>query len=135
MLNVTRRGATVITVPGNPMGKPRMNRGDKWKLRPCVLRYRAYADRLRECAGLTGKVLLRRPMRLSFTAYFQIPASWSKRKRMEHLGQPHLQKADSDNVLKGILDALFENDQFVYAGAFEKYWEDERGPRVEIEIQ
>lgn len=125
---------TQVIVPGNPVGKPRMTRRDKWAQRPCVLRYRTWADAARQSAGLTGKVTLRRAMRLSYTAYFEMPASWSKRKRVEHLGQPHLQKADSDNVLKAIMDALFENDQFVYAGAFEKYWEDERGPRVEIVI-
>lgn len=135
MLNGSGKRTTVIIVHGNPVGKPRMTRRDKWKQRPCVLRYREWADRLRASAGLKGKVLLRHPMRLSFTAYFEMPKSWSKRKRAEHEGQPHLQKADSDNVLKAILDALFENDQFVYGGAFEKFWEDEQGPRVEIEIQ
>lgn len=135
MLMQTAKGGTWFAVPGNPVGKPRMTRRDKWKQRPCVLRYRAWADAARQAAGLTGKVTLRGPLRLSFTAYFEMPASWSKRRRLEHLGQPHLQKADSDNVLKAIMDALFEHDQFVYAGAFEKYWEDERGPRVEILIE
>jgi len=78
MLKLARTGPTVITVPGNPVGKPRMTRKDKWAQRPCVLRYREWADRARAAAGITDKVR---------------------------------------------------------AGAFEKYWEDEQGPRVEIEIQ
>lgn len=135
MLKRTSASLGSFIVPGNPIGKPRMTSRDKWCQRPCVLRYRELADRARECAGLAGKVTLRRPMRLSFTAYFEMPKSWSKRKRAEHEGQPHLQKADSDNILKAIMDALFENDQFVYAGSFEKYWEDEQGPRVEIVIE
>jgi len=35
-----------------PVPKPRQTRSDKWKQRPCVMRYRAFADEVR-AAGHT----------------------------------------------------------------------------------
>ena len=37
-----------IYIPVTPVSKPRMTQRDKWKKRPCVLRYRAYCDALRK---------------------------------------------------------------------------------------
>lgn len=53
-----------------PMGKPRMNKADAWKKRPCVLRYWEYSDNLKkftvlknvEWDGLTMKFYL--PMQI-----------------------------------------------------------------------
>ena len=40
--------------------------------------------------------------------------------------------ADSDNIFKGVADALFQNDKYV-AGSFDFFY-DKENPRVEIEI-
>lgn len=116
-------------IPGNPIPKPRMTRRDRWKQRPCVLRYRAYADRLREHVGqvaCTGTV--------DWVAYFAMPKSWSKKKKAEHQGEPHQQRPDRDNIDKGILDALFGDDSHVWDGRMQKYWDDGNGPRLELWI-
>jgi len=49
-------------------------------------------------------------------------------------GQLHRQKPDRDNVDKGILDALWDEDSGIACGYLEKRWEDTDGPRIELII-
>lgn len=118
-----------------PMGKPRMTRRDKWKQRPCVIAYRAWCDRLRMSAGLSEKITFVRPHKLRIIVYFQIPASWPKRIQEKAAGQPHACKPDLDNVTKGVQDALFENDQNIYAHDCAKFWNDGAGARIEVTLE
>ena len=76
----------------NPIGKPRMTRRDKWAQRPCVLRYRAFADELRLAAGKLPDDVYG----VAVTAYLPIPKSWSKQKRLAHLGIDHRTWPDID---------------------------------------
>ena len=110
-----------------------MTRQDKWKQRPRVMRYRSWADEARAAAGVTSKVLLTKATTLTFRAYLAMPAGWNAAKREEMRGQPCLSKPDRDNLDKALADAIFENDEFVYAGDQEKFWDDGRGPRMEVE--
>jgi Holliday junction resolvase RusA-like endonuclease len=48
------------------------------------------------------------PVRLRIVAYFEMPRSWSKRKKAQMDGQYHTQKPDADNVMKAVKDALDE---------------------------
>lgn len=100
-----------------PVGKPRMTQSDKWKKRPAVLRYRAFADEVR----LKVKDL---PIPFHVIFIIPMPKSWSKKKRREMLGEPHRQRPDLDNILKGFLDALFEDDAGVWDGRATKLWGD-----------
>lgn len=97
-----------------------------------VAQYRAWADKARECFGTIEKIQIG-PTRLDFRAFFQIPASWSEKKKMQMAGTPHLQHPDLDNVLKSINDALFLNDQVVYSVRGEKIWT-LTNPRVEVVV-
>ncbi len=121
-----------ITVVGEPLGKPRMTRRDTWKERACVIRYRQWCDKIRFVAGWTKKASLVEPTTLRMIAYFAIPASWPLQKREAAIGQPHQQKPDIDNICKGVMDALIENDQYIYKLHGQKYWDDGQGERVEI---
>lgn len=121
-------------IRGNPIGKPRMNRGDKWKQRPCVLRYRDWADAARKAAGLRDKLVLTAATTLTFRAYVPMPAMWKAAQREAMRGEPCLGKPDLDNLQKSLSDALFANDEFVYAGDQEKFWDDGSGPRMEVEF-
>jgi len=119
-----------ITIPVPPMGKPRMTQRDRWAQRDCVVRYRAYCDAIREhlpsgiaCSGT-----------VNWRAYFPIPESWSKKRKTETAGKPHTQKPDRDNIDKGLLDCLFRDDSIVWRGTLEKYWDDGKGPRIELEV-
>ncbi len=124
-------------VPGNPVGKPRMTRRDRWQARPRVVAYRAWADRARIAAAAVLARLARDgaiPGRVRARAYFALPASWSARKRARLTGAPHRTKPDADNVLKSCLDALFARDQVVYDAHLVKLWDDGQGPRLEVEL-
>ena len=124
-----------FTVHGVPMGKPRMTRRDTWKQRPCVMRYRRWCDELRRAAGLSEKVTFVNPHSLSVVAYFPIPSSWTNRIKQRACGQPHACKPDVDNITKGIMDALLERDQNIYALNCQKFWDDGNGPRVQVVLE
>src|SRR5574343_544265 len=101
----------------NPIGAPRQTRRDTWNPRPCVLRYRASKDELR--LKMAGHEM---PIPYKMTFYFEMPKSWSQKKREKMAGQPHLSKPDKDNVEKFVLDTLFKNDSHVWSGWVEKRW-------------
>ena len=114
-----------LTLYGQPMGKPRQTRSDRWKQRACVVRYRLWADELRLAAKRTTKIRLTEPTRLDVIAYFE--------NGTKHRAGPHTVKPDASNVLKGIEDALFENDQMLYHSSLTKFWADGGQARVVIE--
>ena len=105
-----------IIIPVSPVAKPRMTRSDKWKTRPAVMKYRQFKDDLRsEVRGTLDPrfdVIFRVPM----------PASWSKKEKIAMDGKPHQQRPDVDNYLKGLMDALCEEDSHVYDVRAQKYW-------------
>src|SRR5262245_57443372 len=101
--------------PVTPVAKPRMSQRDKWAERPCVLRYRAYCDRLR-----LARVKLPEPCKVVF--FLPMPKSWGKGKRALMLGRLHKQRPDVDNLLKGLLDALYGDDSHVASIWAEKRW-------------
>lgn len=98
------------------MGKPRMTQRDKFIKRPIAQRYWAFKDELRirgvkipEC----GYHLI---------AVIPMPHSWTGKKKADMNGRPHQQTPDKDNVEKGILDALYQNDASVWDGRVTKFW-------------
>lgn len=102
-----------------PIGKPRMTRSDKWKLRDVVVRYRMFKDELRrEAPELQGAV----DGRVWLVFILPMPESWSKKKIIAMDGKPHQQKPDSDNMLKAFLDATMQEDCEVYESHTLKLW-------------
>lgn len=110
----------------DPTAKPRMTSSDKWRgqpgrppIRPCVARYRAFADQVRALGVILpesgASVLFILPM----------PKSWSKKKRAEMNGKPHQlkRKNDLDNLIKSLADAIYGDDSCIwqYRG-LEKRW-------------
>jgi Holliday junction resolvase RusA-like endonuclease len=119
-----------IVVPGVPVGKTRMTRPDKWKKRPNVTRYRDWCDTVR---GVVGKVPdPREVVALNWTAYFEPPASWSKKRRAAAIGELHRNKPDRDNIDKAVLDCLFAQDSAIAHGTLNKLWD--WNARLEVEI-
>lgn len=102
--------------PIEPMGAPRQTRADAYKGRPVVLRYRAYKDEIRlrrvEVAPRGAHILFVLPM----------PASWSKRKKRQMNSEPHESVPDIDNLAKGLLDALFDDDAHISDIRISKQW-------------
>lgn len=123
-----------LTIPGDPMGKPRMTRRDKWAKRDCVVRYRAWADAarlvLKSQGGIPDGAVIRE---VSWIAYFKMPGSWSNKKRAEMLHSPHRSKPDRDNIDKALLDALFKDgDEHITSGRIHKEWAETGKLYVEI---
>lgn len=102
-----------------PVPKPRMTRSDKWKTRPCVMRYRSFADKCR----LLDIKLPERGAEIIF--YMPMPKSWSKKKQAMMVGKPHRQRPDISNLVKAIEDALYSDDSTIwnYKG-LTKLWSD-----------
>lgn len=86
-----------------PVAKPRMTQRDKWEKRKCVVEYWAFKD---ECK--LKKVMLKDHDSVLFI--IPMPKSWSKKKKEEMNGNLHKQKPDLDNLLKGLMDAVFDDD-------------------------
>ena len=109
-----------------PVPKPRQTRSDKWKKRPAVLAYRAFADecRLRMAGGQIEGAAIR--------FHLPMPRSWPKYKRAQLDGQPHRQKPDLDNLLKALLDALHGDDAHIASlGQLEKRWAQQGAIEIE----
>lgn len=51
-----------------------------------------------------------------------MPKSWSAKKRELMDGMPHQQRPDVDNILKSLMDALCEDDSYIYDVRATKRW-------------
>jgi len=99
-----------------------MTRADRWKKRPCVLRYFEFADKMKLRSKQVGCEL---GHVLSCTFILPMPKSWSKKKRAEMDGKPHQQRPDLDNLLKALKDSLLDEDCVVWKyEEIEKRWGD-----------
>lgn len=107
-----------------PLAKPRMTRSDKWRQRPCVLKYRAFKD---ECR--LKKVKVYEAFKVTF--FMPMPNSWNEKKKSAWEYTPHQQTPDIDNLVKGLLDAVLEDDSKVWQVLAVKRWS--KNPRIEIE--
>lgn len=115
----------------SPVAKPRMVRSDKWKSRAITNHYWAFKDELKLKANLTGlKELPSEIENIHFT--IPMPESWSKKKKEEMNGKPHLQTPDLDNLIKALQDCLCSQDKHIWKiGLIQKVW----GEEGEIFIQ
>ena len=135
---------TSFTAIGDIMGKPRQTNSDRWKKRPCVMRYREWCDKVREAAGLPPPKNIGGEIQLTkfdagnyigfyMFAHIRIPKSYSKKKRVLLEGMLCIVKPDVDNCIKGFADALFDNDERIRIMQCMKYWcYDDEEPRVDI---
>lgn len=101
-----------------------MTQSDRWKQRPPVLRYRAFCDEVR----LHGCAVPESGSHITF--HIPMPKSWTKKKKAMMLGQPHKQVPDVDNLLKALLDAIYDDDKAVWDVRTTKRWADT--PVIEI---
>ena len=99
-----------------------MTRSDKWNQRPIVMRYRGYKDELARQTHYMFKENIQKDGEMWIVFVMPLPASWSKKKKLELNGAPHQQKPDVDNLLKGFLDAFLVEDEQVYEVHVKKLW-------------
>ena len=131
-----------ITVPGVPVPKarPRITRtGHAYTPK----RTAEYEKRVALCVGremrINGIQPFEKAIRLTVTAVFAVPKSWTKSKREKALsgGLKHTTRPDGDNVLKAVKDALngviFDDDAQVFDSRIIKTYGEE--PRTEIIVE
>jgi len=102
----------------DPQPKPRMVRSDKWKKRKCTQAYWAFKD---ECR-IKHLTFAKRDACIKFG--IKMPKSWPDKLKSIMCGLPHQSKPDLDNLLKGLADAVYpENDSMISSyGRIEKVW-------------
>ena len=103
----------------NPVSKPRMTHADRWKSRAVVMKYWNYRDEIFYGALAQG---YRPSYELKMDFVIAMPKSWTKKHKEKMDKTPHQQTPDIDNLAKGIMDALFEEDKKVYKITASKNW-------------
>ncbi len=67
--------------------------------------------------------------------YMPMPARWSKKKKEELHGQPHLKKPDQSNLLKAFEDALsIMDEQVAQMSGLGKFWVNQPEGYIEIKL-
>lgn len=123
---------TRIWVPIEPMGAPR----------PRVTRYGTYNDpkytKYKQIISLISRPQCKvseKPISMQIEFFFTIPKSWTKKKKESALW--HTSKPDSDNLIKGVKDALngiaYLDDAQVCSISATKKYSDRAGIMIEIE--
>ena len=99
-----------------PVPKPRMTQADRWRKRPCVVRYFAFCDECKKHPEMVPQP--------GDTVFFvmPMPKSWSKKRKAEMYGSVHMQKPDFDNLTKALLDATMKEDKEVWGLCSLKTW-------------
>jgi len=100
----------------SPVPKPRMTRRDKWNPSKSAKRYFSFKDEIR----LLGMHLPASNSHVIFTV--KMPKSWPKKKRERMNNQPHTQTPDVDNFCKALMDAVHDQDNFIFDIRISKYW-------------
>ena len=127
-----------LTIPGEPVAKGR----------PRVTRYGTYTpEKTKNYETLVkelyfmehGQTLLEGELNIDIKAYFRIPKSAAKTKKL-HMASGKIRptkRPDWDNVGKTVTDALngvaYEDDSQIVSATVEKYYSEE--PRTEIKIE
>lgn len=132
---VARKIQSSFSIPGEPIGKPRMTQQDRWKKRPATDRYWEWCDIARVAAGLgkMEKANAEDYFGVIVFAHCSIPKSYSPKKRAALEGMLCSSKPDTDNIIKALCDALFENDERICIMQGYKYWAyDNEAPRLDV---
>lgn len=127
----TPKHPPIIVFEIDPIGAPRLTRRDaiftdpnhidpKKRQRPAVTRYWIYKRQLEAIA--VGSKFTMPESHFHIFCYMEMPQSWNKKKKQESVGYPHKQRPDSDNILKGIQDALCSEDSYIWDVRITKIW-------------
>ncbi len=138
-----------FVISGCPVGAVRQVRSDAWKHRPSVDRYKLWRDLARLAFrnarmksrpdiphNYAASMAMIPPDEVHLIAWFDLPRERSSRANLDRLPDgPHREKPDADNVLKSLMDALFEEDKAVHTASVSKRWAREGGARLEVVLR
>lgn len=127
VLDMTRSFYIIDVIP---MGAPRMTQSDRWKTDPnhpnpkkrqrdVVTRYFNFKNLISLQCNVLGFIM---PNCIDVLFLIPMPKSWSKKKKEKLNGMPHKSKPDTDNIVKGLMDALKKEDSDVWKIKSEKRW-------------
>ena len=105
-----------------PVPKPRMTKSDRWKKRPCVVKYWDFKE---ELLYLFREQDINIDKELYIEFHLPMAKSWSKKKKEKMNTDFHNQKPDIDNLIKAVLDALMSEDWQVHTVYARKFWAEE----------
>lgn len=118
----------VFTIPGKPFGKQRPRFDGKRGRAFTPAETVSFERTVGTIAAQHIREPIAGPVRIDIVAVFELPASWSGRKRDAHRGQPHTQRPDLDNICKAITDGMnriaFADDDQIAEIAASKQWGD-----------
>ena len=126
-----------FTIPGKPFGKqrPRFSRATGRTFTPGATV--SFERAVGQIAVQRFPRPIEGPVRLTVAAFFVPAASWSNRKRLAHLGRPHCQSPDLDNIVKAISDGLnriaFADDRQIAEVVTRKEWAERAETVVTVE--
>ncbi len=105
-----------------PVPAPRMTKASRWSNEPGVLRYKAFCKEVRR-RGIALPV----PFAVQFFLQMGKAQQASSNGLLpSYAGKAHLQKPDADNLLKGLIDAVFwrkkGGDSHVFGFVVDKRW-------------
>lgn len=127
----------MIVIPGEPKGKgrPRLGKGFTYTPKDTV----NYENLVKVCYMDQAKNLkLDGELKATIIAYYSIPKSTSKKKRLEMVEERirPTKKPDLDNVAKIVLDSLnkvaYDDDSQIVSLTVEKYYSE--NPRIELQL-
>lgn len=120
---------------GDPVAKPRQTQSDKWKKRAPVEKYRGFADLIRLQLNVQGwQKLTPKPEALCLIFYLSPPKKIEKACKQAEANDKlivHSQKPDIDNLIKAVLDALYEEDKTVHTIVARKFYRIKPGIKIE----
>jgi Holliday junction resolvase RusA-like endonuclease len=126
-----------LLIPIEPMGAVRMTGRGKY-IKKNALRYLAYKEQIQweVKKQFRRKELLAGPIEVKITFFMPMPKSWSNKKKSNSVGTYHTKKPDTDNLVKGIFDALnklvWQDDNLVAKVSAKKIYAE--NPRIKVEI-
>ena len=130
-----------ISVPGKPQGKGRARVSTYGGFARAYTpeRTAAYENLIKVCYSESGAGILENALKMTVTAFYGVPSSFSRKKRQSALNgeiRPTT-KPDLDNVVKVVCDALnglaYTDDKNIVELRAYKYYAE--SPRVEIVIE
>lgn len=102
-----------------PIGAVRLVRSSAYNPSPAAQRYFAWKEKF--AGAVYDAVTVHKLFKLSelesrvwWRFYQPMPASWSRKRRLQHAAQPCHSKPDWDNCAKAVYDAIFVEDKRVW---------------------
>ena len=104
--------------PIQAVAKPRQTKRDKFldPPRPCVRKYLNFKEEIERYSVVVPENGAHVIFRIA------MPKGWTESQKQDINGTPHQRTPDVDNLLKGLLDAIYTDDACVWDIRVSKFW-------------